>query len=235
MMKGVLYLVPATLGSSDTRNTIPEGIGSIVSSLDVFIVENLRSARRYLKLLNRNVDIDTLTFYELNEHTSGDVIPSYLEPCLHGKDTGVISEAGVPAVADPGAAVVRLAHEKGIRVVPLTGPSSILLALMASGLNGQHFTFHGYLPVKKNERIRKIRELEDIAGRTGATQLFIEAPYRNDGLLEDLLATCNPSTLLCIAADLTLESELVLTLPIGQWKKRIPKLHKRPAIFLMGV
>jgi 16S rRNA (cytidine1402-2'-O)-methyltransferase len=138
-------------------------------------------------------------------------------------------------VADPGAAVVRLAHEKGIRVVPLTGPSSILLALMASGLNGQHFTFHGYLPVKKNERIRKIRELEEIAGRTGATQLFIEAPYRNDGLLEDLLATCNPSTLLCIAADLTLESELVLTLPIGQWKKRIPKLHKRPAIFLMGV
>ena len=234
-MKGILYLVPSTLGSTDTRQTIPEGIRSIVSSLDVFIVENLRSARRYLKLLDRQKDIDRLTFYELNEHTSGEVIPSFLEPCLQGKDTAVISEAGVPAVADPGAAVVRLAHEQGIRVVPLTGPSSILLALMASGLNGQYFTFHGYLPVKKNERIRKIRELEDISVKTGATQLFIEAPYRNDGLLEDLLAACNPSTLLCIAVDVTLETEMILTLPIGQWKRRIPKLHKRPAIFIMGV
>ena len=234
-MKGVLYLVPATLGNNDIQLSVPEGIKSVVSKIDFFIVENLRSARRYLKLLDRDVEIDRLTFFELNEHTPAELVPSFLEPCKKGEDTAIISEAGVPAVADPGAAVVKLAHELGIRVVPLTGPSSILLALMASGLNGQHFTFHGYLPVKKNERIRKIRELEDSSRVTGASQIFIEAPYRNESLLKDLVATCHPSTLLCIAVDITLESEMILTHPVRHWKKGLPHIHKRPAIFLIGV
>jgi len=234
-MKGVLYLVPATLGNHDIRLSIPGGIQPLVGRIDIFIVENLRSARRYLKLLDRNIDIDRLTFFELNEHTESDLIPSFLEPCRKGADTAIISEAGVPAVADPGAVVVKVAHELGIRVVPITGPSSILLALMASGLNGQHFTFHGYLPVKKNERARKIRALEETSRKTGATQLFIEAPYRNDRLMEDLLATCNPSTMLCIAVDITLDSEMIRTQPVGKWKRGVPGLHKRPAIFLIGV
>jgi 16S rRNA (cytidine1402-2'-O)-methyltransferase len=234
-MKGVLYLVPSTLGNNDIQYAIPEGIKSLVSTIEIFIVENLRSARRYLKLLDKSIEIDRLTFFELNEHTALEMVPSFLEPCRKGKNTAIISEAGVPAVADPGAAAVKLAHESGIRVVPLTGPSSILLALMASGLNGQHFTFHGYLPVKKNERIRKIKALEEFSRKTGATQLFMEAPYRNDGLLEDLLATCHPGTLLCIAVDVTLDSEMIRTHSVDFWKRNTPNLHKRPAIFVMGV
>ena len=234
-VKGDLYLVPATLGNKATELTIPAGLTEIVTSIQVFIVENLRSARRYLKLLNPTIDIDRLTFFELNEHTPPEAVPSYLEPCMKGNDTAVISEAGVPAVADPGSAVVRLAHSQGIRVIPLTGPSSILLALMASGLNGQQFTFHGYLPVKRAERVRRIRDIEAVARKTGGTQVFMEAPYRNDGLLEDLLATCDPSTMLCVAADVTLESEMILTFPVRQWKRNIPVLYKRPVIFLLGV
>ena len=233
-MKGVLYLVPNTLGNPDTTETIPEGIRHRVNDISLFIVENLRNARRYLKSLNREIDIDSLTFFELNEHTSVEEIPSFLDQVEHGKDAAIISEAGVPGVADPGAAVVRVAHEKGIRVVPLTGPSSILLALMASGLNGQSFCFQGYLPVKRPERIRKIRELEQVVIRSGETQLFIEAPYRNDALLADILETCHPSTLLCIAADITLDSEFIHTKPTGAWKMKIPALHKRPVLFLIG-
>lgn len=233
-MKGILYLIPATLGNTEIRETIPGGITRVVREVQVFIVENLRSARRYLKLIDKAIDIDQLTFFELNEHTPPEMLPSFLEGALNGKDTAIISEAGVPGVADPGADVVRIAHDRGIRVVPLTGPSSILLALMASGLNGQHFTFHGYLPVRRNERIRKIRELEEAVRRTGSTQLFIEAPYRNDGMLTDLLATCERSTMLCIAADITLESEMILTRSVGEWRKIKPALHKRPVIFLLG-
>ncbi|MCK4880410.1 MAG: SAM-dependent methyltransferase, partial [Bacteroidales bacterium] len=166
-MKGVLYLVPNTLGNPDTKETIPEGIKGRVNDISLFIVENLRNARRYLKSLNREIQIDSLTFFELNEHTPAEEIPTFLDRVEKGMDAAIISEAGVPGVADPGAAVVRLAHEKGIRVVPLTGPSSILLALMASGLNGQSFCFHGYLPVKKPDRIRKIREIEQTAVRKG--------------------------------------------------------------------
>ena len=233
-MKGVLYLVPNTLGNPDTTETIPVGIKGRVSDISLFIVENLRNARRYLKSLNREINIDALTFFELNEHTSAEEIPSFLDRVEQGLDAAIISEAGVPGVADPGAAVVRVAHEKGIRVVPLTGPSSILLALMASGLNGQSFCFQGYLPVKRPERIRKIRELEQVVIRSGETQLFIEAPYRNDALLADILETCHPSTLLCIAADITLDSEFIHTKPTGAWKKKKPALHKRPVLFLIG-
>ncbi len=233
-MKGVLYLVPNTLGNPDTTETIPEGIRGRVNDISLFIVENLRNARRYLKSLNREINIDSLTFFELNEHTSAEEIPSFLDRVEQGLDAAIISEAGVPGVADPGAAVVRIAHEKGIRVVPLTGPSSILLALMASGLNGQSFCFHGYLPVKRPERIRKIREIEQGAIRRGETQMFIEAPYRNDALLADILETCHTSTLICIAADITLESEFIHTKTAGDWKKKKPVLHKRPVLFLIG-
>lgn len=233
-MKGVLYLVPNTLGNPDTTETIPEGIRSRVNEISIFIVENLRNARRYLKSLNREIDIDSLTFFELNEHTPAEEIPSFLDQVEQGMDAAIISEAGVPGVADPGASVVRVAHDKGIRVVPLTGPSSILLALMASGLNGQSFCFHGYLPVKRPERIRKIREIEQAAIRRGETQMFIEAPYRNDALLADILETCHSSTLICIAADITLQSEYIHTKTAGVWLKKKPALHKRPVLFLMG-
>jgi len=233
-MKGVLYLVPNTLGNPDTATTIPEGIKTTVKQIRLFIVENLRNARRYLKQLDREIHIDSLTFFELNEHTPAEEIPAFLERVEKGMDAAIISEAGVPGVADPGSAVVRMAHEKGIRVVPLTGPSSILLALMASGLNGQSFCFHGYLPVKRGDRIRKIREIEQTALQKDETQLFIETPYRNDALLNDILATCHPSTRLCIAADLTLDTEFILTQSAGNWKKKKPALHKRPALFLIG-
>ena len=233
-MKGVLYLVPNTLGNPDTSLTIPDSIKMRVTETSLFIVENLRNARRYLKSLNREINIDSLTFFELNEHTALEEIPTFLDQVDKGMDAAIISEAGMPGVADPGAAVVRVAHERGIRVVPLTGPSSILLALMASGLNGQSFCFHGYLPVKRPERIKKIREIEQVAIRKGETQLFIEAPYRNDALLADILETCHPSTLLCIAADITLDTEFIFTLSAGSWKKKKPTLHKRPALFLIG-
>jgi 16S rRNA (cytidine1402-2'-O)-methyltransferase len=234
MMKGILYLVPNTLGNPDTKASIPEGIKERVMHIPVFIVENLRNARRYLKLLNSEIDIDSLTFFELNEHTQEHEIPTYLEALGKGHDAGIISEAGVPGVADPGAAVVRIAHEKGIRVVPLTGPSSILLALMASGLNGQSFRFHGYLPVKRPERIKRIQEIEQEVVRKGETQLFIEAPYRNDALLADILDHCRPSTWLCIAADITMETEFISTRTVSSWKRKKPALHKRPVLFLLG-
>jgi 16S rRNA (cytidine1402-2'-O)-methyltransferase len=233
-MKGTLYLVPNTLGNPDTSATIPTGITPLVNSIEVYIVEDRRNARRYLKKLNRTINIDRLTFHELNEHTPMEEVPSFLEQAEKGKDIAVISEAGVPGVADPGAAVVRIAHEKGIRVVPLTGPSSILLSLMASGLNGQSFCFHGYLPIKRPDRIRKIREIEQLALRKNETQLFMEAPYRNDGLLSDILQSCKSSTLLCIAADITLESEFIFTRTVAEWLTKKPALHKRPVIFLLG-
>ena len=233
-MKGTLYLVPNTLGNPDTSVTIPAGITTMVNSIEVYIVEDLRNARRYLKNLNRSIDIDRLTFHELNEHTPLEEVPTFLKQAEKGKDIAIISEAGVPGVADPGAAVVRIAHEKGIRVVPLTGPSSILLSLMASGLNGQSFCFHGYLPIKRPDRIRKIREIEQSALRKNETQLFIEAPYRNDGLLSDILECCSASTLLCIAADITLKSEFIFTRTVAEWLTKKPALHKRPVIFLLG-
>ena len=234
MAQGDLYLVPNTLGNPDTVYTIPPGIAEKIRGIRVFIVENLRNARRYLKSLDREIEIDQLVFHELNEHTPPEEIPGFLSEALKGSDTAILSEAGVPGVADPGAVVVRLAHEKGIRVIPLTGPSSILLSLMASGLNGQTFTFHGYLPVKRPERRRKIREIEQAVTRKGETQIFMEAPYRNDALLADILETCDPSTLLCVAADITLGSEFIYTRLVKEWKQNKPTLHKRPAIFLLG-
>jgi len=233
-MQGILYLVPNTLGNDDTGLTIPESVAKITLGLKVFIVEDARNARRYLKKLDRHIDIDALKFHLLNEHTPDEAIPVMLDDLKQGVSAGIISEAGIPGVADPGARVVKLAHENGIRVVPLTGPSSVMMALMASGMNGQQFRFLGYLPVKRDERIKKLRELEAIILHTNETQVFIETPYRNNTLFEDIIRHCHPSIQLTVALDISMEREEISTCSIGSWKHKKPDLHKRPAVFVMG-
>ncbi len=229
-----LYLVPNLLSEGNWQSVLPARVLPVLTETRFFIVENIRTARRFMKKVNREIDIDRLTFFELNKHTSRQDLPTFLAPLEKGSDVAVISEAGCPGVADPGAEVVRIAHEKGLTVVPLAGPSSIILALMASGLNGQNFAFSGYLPVRKQERMRAIQSLEKKAENDLQTQLFIETPYRNNQLVNDLLKTCSSSTLLCIAANLTGEREFISTKTITQWKKGVPDLHKQPAIFLIG-
>lgn len=230
-----LYLVPNVLSEGDWRSVLPAGIQQVVSEIKYFIVEDVRTARRFLKQVNKEIDIDTLTFFELNKFTQPVDLPSFLKPAEEGNDIAVISEAGCPGVADPGADVVKIAHQKGIKVVPLVGPSSILLALMASGLNGQNFAFNGYLPVKPNERVKEIEVLEKRVINQRQTQIFIETPYRNNQLISDLLNKCSLTTLLCIAANLTGENEFIATKTIQQWKGKLPDLHKQPAIFLLGI
>lgn len=229
-----LYLIPVTLGESGLDHVIPASQKEIVQSISHFIVENIRTARRFLKKTDKDIDIDRLHFYELNEHTDLTQIQSYLQPIEEGHSMGVMSEAGCPGVADPGADVVRVAHEKNIRVIPLVGPSSILLAIMASGMNGQNFAFNGYLPVRKDEKARHIQFLEKRIYAENQSQLFIEAPYRNSQLLDDLLVNCQPRTRLCIACDITLETEFIKTLTVSEWKKNKPDIQKRPAIFVLG-
>jgi 16S rRNA (cytidine1402-2'-O)-methyltransferase len=229
-----LYLVPNVLSDGDWQNVLPAKIFPVVTQTRFFIVENIRTARRFLKLVNQEINIDRLTFFELNKYTQPGDLPRFLKPLENGEDVAVISEAGCPGVADPGADIVRLAHQKGYKVVPIVGPSSIVLALMASGLNGQNFAFNGYLPVRTNERIRAISNLEKRVKGSEQTQIFIETPYRNNQLVNDLLKTCSPSTLLCIAANLTGENEFVVTKPVSEWKNKVPDLHKQPAIFLIG-
>lgn len=229
-----LFLVPNVLSEGDWQNVLPAQILPILTETRYFIVENVRTARRFMKQVNRDINIDECTFYELNKHTKFSELPAYLKPIENGFDVAVISEAGCPGVADPGADVVKIAHQKGIRVVPVVGPSSILLALMASGLNGQNFTFRGYLPVKPTERVKEIAVLDKRVINQRQTQIFIETPYRNNHLIADLLKTCSPSTLLCIAANLTGEDEFIATKTIQQWKNKVPDLHKQPVIFLIG-
>jgi len=229
-----LYLVPNVLSDGDWQAVLPEQIFTVLTNTRHFVVENVRTARRFMKQVNREINIDNCTFYELNKYTKPSEIPAFLQPVENGSDVAVISEAGCPGVADPGADVVRIAHQKGIHVVPLVGPSSILLALMASGLNGQNFAFNGYLPVKPNERTRAISELEKKAKNEHQTQIFIETPYRNNQLIKDVLKTCSPSTLFCIAADITGENEFIVTRTIHDWKNKTPDFHKIPVIFLMG-
>ena len=229
-----LILVPNILSEGDWQNVLPAGIFQILTETKYFIVENVRTARRFLKLVNKKIDIDTLTFFELNKYTSEEDLPLFLLPVEKGYDVAVISEAGCPGVADPGADIVKLAHQKGINVIPVVGPSSVLLSLMASGLNGQNFAFSGYLPVKPHERLRAISNLEKLAKNNNQTQIFIETPYRNNQLLNDLLKTCSNSTLLCIAANITAENEFIITKTIGEWKESIPDLHQIPTIFLIG-
>ena len=231
-MNGKLYLIPAPIGDSDISNIIPENIKNIIDSIKYYIVENVRTARRYLIKLGIKTSINDLIFYELNEHTKPEEISEFLKP-IKDYNIGLISEAGVPCVADPGSVIVGLAHSMNISVVPLVGPSSILLALMASGLNGQNFAFNGYLPVKQPEKIKKLLSLEKKSFIENQTQIFIETPYRNIQLFNDIIKICNENTLLCIAADLTSESEFIKTKPISFWKKNIPDINKKPAIFLI--
>lgn len=230
---GNLYLIPTTLGESDTARVIPSEVSAIVKEIKYFIVENIRTARRYLRKMDPSLNIDELQFFELNQHTDSQVTDSYLNPILEGFDIGIISEAGCPGIADPGAEVVKHAHLKQIRVIPLVGPSSILLSLMASGMNGQNFAFIGYIPVKPTERVKAIREIEKRSGFEKQTQIFIEAPYRNTQLINDLINTLNDQTRLCIACDITLDTEYIKTQTVAIWKKGVPDLNKRPAIFLI--
>ncbi|NDV46152.1 SAM-dependent methyltransferase [Paludibacter sp. 221] len=228
-----LYLIPTSLGDCDFDRILPPYNAEVVKPLRHFIVEDIRSARRFLKRTDAAINIDELTFYELNKHTNPDEIAGFLKPLSEGYDVGVLSEAGCPAVADPGADVVAIAQQKGYTVVPLVGPSSILLALMGSGFNGQSFAFVGYLPVQPADRVKTLKKLESRVYSESQTQIFIETPYRNMKMLEDILTTCQPNTRLCIAVDITLETEFIKTKTVKEWKKQLPDLNKRPCIFLI--
>ena len=237
MAKGVLYMIPCPISDSTAvYDVVPEANRNIINSLDYFIVENIRSARRFLSKAGISRKIDDLEFVELNEHTKeGIAIEAMVKPLLAGRSAGVISEAGVPGVADPGAMVAEACHRKGIRVVPLVGPSSILLAMMASGLNGQSFAFNGYLPVKPPERAKAIKMFERRAQVERQSQIFIEAPYRNVKLVEQMLTTLSPSTRLTIACDITSPDEIIVTRTVEQWRKTaLPDMAKRPTIFIIG-
>jgi 16S rRNA (cytidine1402-2'-O)-methyltransferase len=229
-----LYLIPTTLGDTTIERVLPPDLTRQISSISVFIVENVRTARRFLKKVNPAIVIDNLTFFELNQHTDKKEISRFLEPIQRGLDIGIISEAGCPAIADPGAEVVKVAHTRNIQVIPWVGPSSILLALMASGMSGQNFAFNGYLPIKNPEKSQQIKMLEKRMQTEGQTQIFIETPYRNAQLLDELLKNCEPETMLCVAADITLETEFILSKPVSYWKTHIPDIQKRPAIFMIG-
>ncbi len=227
-----LYLIPTFI--SENTGTLPETVMEKARRIDEFVVENEKSARAFLKMINSHVNQKDFIFHLLNEHTGEKEISALAEIFRKEKDIGLLSEAGCPGVADPGAAIVKIAHEKNIRVVPLTGPSSIILALMASGMNGQSFIFHGYLPRDSAQRRRKITAMENEAVKKGQTQIFIEAPYRNKQLLEDILISCSGTTLLCIACNVTSSQEKIETKKISQWKKSIPEINKMPVIFLIG-
>ncbi|MFH0843078.1 MAG: SAM-dependent methyltransferase [Bacteroidota bacterium] len=231
-MKGRIWLIPVTLGDDNFKAVIPEEVLEITRKLRYFIVEDLRSARRYLRLIDRQFPIDDSLFLELNEHTSGNDTANYLKPLLDGNNAGLMSEAGMPGIADPGARVIAAAHRQNIKVTPLAGPSSIIMALISSGMNGQNFTFNGYLPVKPAERAAKLKDLEKKA-LEGISQIFIETPYRNQALLESIMATCKKDTYLCIAADITLPGELISTKKISEWKSEAPCLKDRNVIFVL--
>ena len=232
-METALYLLPVTLGDTAIDKVLPQYNREIIGGIRHFIVEDVRSARRFLRAVDPQFDIDGSQFFELNKHTSPQDISGYLRPLCDGKSMGVISEAGCPAVADPGADVVAIAQRKGLKVVPLVGPSSIILSVMASGFNGQSFAFNGYLPIKPEERAKKLRQLEQRIYSEEQTQLFIETPYRNGKMIEDIIKNCRPTTKLCIAANLTCDDEYVRTRTVKEWKGHIPDLSKIPCIFLL--
>jgi len=234
MSKGKLYLIPTTLGDNQSlTHVLPDYNHQTVYRINVFIVEQVRTARRFLKAIKHPVPIDDMIFYEINKHTNLNNLSDYLKPMEAGKNIGLLSEAGTPCVADPGAMIVEMAHKKNIQVIPLVGPNSIILALMGSGFNGQHFLFHGYLPIEHDQRSRKIKDIESSAYRLDQTQIFIETPYRNNKLLETLSNMLKPETLVCVAADLTLDTEYIKTLPAKMWKHEKVNLHKRPVVFLI--
>ena len=232
-METALYLFPVTLGDTPLDTVLPACNMALIRHIRHFIVEDVRTARRFLKKADREIDIDSLTFYPLNKHTSPEAISDYLKPLEQGTSMGVMSEAGCPAVADPGADVVAIAQRKGLKVVPLVGPSSIILSVMGSGFNGQSFAFHGYLPIEADARTKALKQLEQRVYAESQTQLFIETPYRNHKMLEDILRVCRPQTKLCIAANLTCEGEFIRTRSVKDWKGRLPDLSKIPCIFLL--
>lgn len=232
-METALYLLPVTLGDTPIESVLPSYNKEIILQIKHFIVEDVRSARRFLKKVDKEIDIDTLSFYPLNKHTSPEEISGYLKPLAEGHSMGVISEAGCPAVADPGADVVAIAQRKNMKVVPLVGPSSIILSVMGSGFNGQSFAFHGYLPIEAGERVKTLKLLEQRIYAENQTQLFIETPYRNNKMAEEILRTCRPQTKMCIAANLTCEGEYIKTRTVKEWKGKVPDLSKIPCIFLL--
>ncbi len=232
-MKPSLYLIPVTLGETSIERVLPAYNKNVIITIKYFIVENVRSARRFLKKVDTTINIDDLTFYELNKHTDNKLIDNYLDPISKGFDIGIISEAGCPAIADPGSDIVAIAQKRNYNVVPLIGPSSILLSLMASGFNGQSFAFHGYLPIDSNERLRKIKQMEQRILHEHQTQIFIETPYRNIKLVEDLIKNCSPSSQLCIAMNITCEDEFIKTKSLKDWKKKLPDMAKQLCIFLL--
>lgn len=232
-MQTALYLIPVTLGETPVSQVLPAYNREIILGIRHFIVENIRTARRFLKKTESTIDIDSLTFYELNKHTSPDQVSEYLKPLAAGESVGIISEAGCPAIADPGADVVAIAQKKGMKVVPLVGPSSILMSIMGSGFNGQSFAFHGYLPIENGERAKKLKQLEGRIYAEDQTQLFIETPYRNNKMMEDILKNCRPQTKLCVASNITCEDESIRTMTVAEWAKKKVDLPKVPSIFLI--
>lgn len=231
---GKLYLLPVPLGNEgDPKDVLPQSVERSIEFIDHYIVENEKTARRFIKAILPTKKQPDLKLSVLNKHTEPSEHYDFIQPCLEGLNVGLMSEAGCPGVADPGAAMVKIAHEKGIQVVPLVGPSSILLAIMASGMNGQSFAFNGYLPIDKGEKKNALKNFEKLSQDKNQSQLFIETPYRNNKLLEDILTTLQPSTHLCIAADITLPNEFIKTKTIAQWKKENTDLHNRPCIFIV--
>lgn len=231
-MNGKIYLIPSEMGEQAPERLFPVFNVSVVRDVNYFIVENVRTARRFIKKIVPEKNIDETTFYEINKHAPAEQISEMMKPLFSGENIGIISEAGMPCIADPGNLVVAEAHRKGILVVPLVGPNSIIMALIASGFNGQNFSFHGYVPIK-DDRKKTIQMWESIAQRTGQTQIFMETPYRNMQLFNDLMTLLRPSTRLCIATDITLPTEFIKTLQISEWKKCPPDIQKRPTIFLI--
>jgi 16S rRNA (cytidine1402-2'-O)-methyltransferase len=231
-VNGRIYLIPVTLGGDDFMKVIPGKVIELTKQLRCFIVEDIRSARRFLRLIDKEFPINDSTFFVLNEHTGDEDIALYLEPIFRGSDIGLLSEAGLPGIADPGAKIVALAHQKKITVTPLSGPSSIIMALISSGLNGQNFTYNGYLPVKPAERSSSLRDLEKKASE-GFAQIFMETPYRNQKMLETVLSVCRNETMLCIAADITLPTESIRTMKISEWKKSLPLINDRLVVFVL--
>ncbi len=230
---GKLYLIPTTLGENEPLEVLPLSVKKVVEGLKFFIVENEKSARRFIKKITPRKSQSSLQIYLLDKYTEDSEAEKYLDPCLQGVNIGLLSEAGVPAIADPGANIVMLSHKKNIKVVPLVGPSSITMAMMSSGLNGQNFAFNGYLPIDKTERKRAIKELEKLSKAKNQSQIFIETPYRNEKMFSELKQTLTPSTLLCIATDITLSSENIKTMSINDWKGQTIEIHKRPTIFII--
>ena len=233
MNSGKLYLIPSPLGENDPAEVIPSYVLGLLQHINHYVVEEFRTVRRYLSRAGLKGKIEGLQMYELNEHTSVAQIEGYVKVLLEGNDVGLISEAGLPAVADPGAQLVDLAHRHGIEVVPLVGPSSLMLALMGSGLNGQCFAFTGYLPVKPDERKAKIKLIEKVSAQLGQSQIIIETPYRNGQLFADMLSVCGPKTRICVAADITLPTQTILTRSVSEWKKNPLEIGKRPCVFVL--